>query len=248
MKRLSDRRILLVGASSGIGAATALVLGREGARVALAARRRDRLEEVCQRIPGGALVTPFDVRDAAACAEGVAQAVEGLGGLDALVYVTGVAPFRRLAEADAEDWRRAVEVNLVGAALITRAALPHLAASASGGRAVYVSSIAANDHPPRRGLGLYITTKAALDKMIQVWQEEHHEIAFTRVSVGDTGATEMGVGWDPDRGGDQVREWIDRGLMFGRAMLPESVGRHLADLLASEEAVPVSSVVPRYKP
>jgi NAD(P)-dependent dehydrogenase (short-subunit alcohol dehydrogenase family) len=245
VKRLADRRILLVGASSGIGAATAQVLGGEGARVALAARRRDRLEEVRQRVPGGAVVIPFDVRDPAACAEGVAQAVEGLGGLDALVYVTGVAPFRRLEEADAEDWRQAIEVNLLGAALITRAALPHLATRR--GRAVYVSSIAAHDHPPRRGLGLYITTKAALDKMIQVWQEEHHEIAFTRVSVGDTGATEMGASWDPDRGGDQVREWIDRGLMFGRAMAPESVGRHLADLLASEEAVPVSSVVPRYE-
>ncbi len=244
MKRLADRRVLVVGASSGIGRATASALGSEGARVALAARRRDRLDEVAQEVPGGALTLPCDVRDASACESLVAQTLEGLGGLDALVYVAGVAEFRYLREADADDWRRSLETNLVGAALVTRAALAPL--SESQGRAVYVSSIAPYDRPLRRGLGLYITSKAALDTMVAVWQAEHHEIAFTRVNVGDTGATEMGVLWDHEQGGDQIREWIQQGVMFGRAMKPESVGRHLVDLLAAEEAVPVSSIVPRY--
>jgi NAD(P)-dependent dehydrogenase (short-subunit alcohol dehydrogenase family) len=244
VKRLADRRVLLVGASSGIGRATASALGSEGARVALTARRADRLGEVAQEVPGGALVLPCDVRDPVACESVVAQAGEGLGGLDALVYVAGVPEFRYLREAGAEDWRRSLETNLVGAALMTRAALAPLAESQ--GRAVYVSSIAPYDHPPRRGLGLYITSKAALDTMVAVWQAEHHDIAFTCVNVGDTGATEMGVHWDQERGGDQIREWIQQGVMFGRAMKPESVGRHLVDLLAAEEAIPVSSIVPRF--
>ena len=213
--------------------------------MALAARRADRLEEVAQEVPGGALALACDVRDAAACESVVVQASEGLGGLDALVYVAGVAEFRYLREAEADDWRRSLETNLVGAALMTRAALAPLAESQ--GRAVYVSSIAPYDHPLRRGLGLYITSKAALDTMVAVWQAEHHDIAFTRVNVGDTGATEMGELWDHERGGDQIREWIQQGVMFGRAMKPESVGRHLVDVLAAEEAIPVSSIVPRYE-
>jgi NAD(P)-dependent dehydrogenase (short-subunit alcohol dehydrogenase family) len=244
MKRLSDKRILVVGASSGIGRAAAGVLAGEGARLAVAARRVERLEEVAQEVAGGAVVVPCDVRDPEACAAAVAQAVRGLGGLDALVYVAGIAPFRPLVDADAEVWRSALEVNVIGASLVTRAALPHLVESR--GRALYVSSIAALDHPPRRGLSLYVTSKAALDKLVALWQVEHPEVGFTRVSAGDTGSTEIGAGWDAERGGELIREWIAKGFMFGRAMRPESVGRHLADLLASEEAVPVSIVVPRY--
>ncbi len=245
MTRLAKRRVLLVGASSGIGRAAAGVLAAEGALLTLAARRADRLAELAAELPGAAAV-PCDVRDPAACEAAVAAAVETRGGLDALVYCSGLAQLLDVAEADADAWRVALETNLVGASLLTRAALPHLAESR--GRAVYLSSISSLDHPPRRGMGLYVVSKAALDKLVAVWQVEHPEVSFTRVSVGDTGATEMGRDWDPERGGPQVREWIQRGLLFGRAMDPASVGRHLADLLASEETVAVSRIVPRYRP
>jgi NAD(P)-dependent dehydrogenase (short-subunit alcohol dehydrogenase family) len=245
VKRLLDRRILVVGASAGIGRASAVVLGGEGARVALLARREDRLAEAAQEVPGGALALPGDLRDPQVCERSVARAAEALGGLDALVYAAGIAALCPLADADAETWRESLEVNLVAASLVTRAALPHL--SRSRGRAVYLSSITALDHPPRRGIPLYVVSKTALDKLVDLWQQEHREIGFTRVSVGDTGATEMGRGWEPEAGGRVVREWIGRGLMFGRAMEPEAVARHVADLLACDEVVAVSRIVPRYR-
>lgn len=244
MKRLADRRILVVGASSGIGRAIAEEASKEGARVAIAARRAEQLDEIAEGLSAGALTVPLDVRDPDACASGTARAVEGLGGLDDLVYAVGTAYLHSLAEVDAESWRESFEVNVAGAALMTRAALPAL--TASRGRAIYLSSISADDFPPRRGLGPYMVTKAALNKMVEIWQAENHGVGFTRVSVGDTGATDFGTGWDPEPTGNLVREWIGQGVMFGRAMEPATVGRHVIDLLASEECVATSRLVPRY--
>ena len=244
MKRLADCRTLVVGASSGIGRAIAIALGREGARVAVAARREERLDEIARAVPGGAAVVRCDVRDPGSCEAAVEAAVLQLGGLDALVYAAGTALLLPVAEADAQAWSEIFETNVSGASLVTRAALPHL--NASRGRALYLSSISANDRPPRRGLGLYVVSKAALNRLIDVWREEHRAVGFTRLLVGDTGETEMARGWDRNRGGECVREWIEKGFMFGRSMLPDSVARHVVDLLASDETVSESTIVPRY--
>jgi NAD(P)-dependent dehydrogenase (short-subunit alcohol dehydrogenase family) len=244
MKRLENRRILIIGASSGIGRAAAPILANEGARIALAARRKDLLEELAAVVPGGAAVTPCDVRDPKSCENAVAQAVEALGGLDALVYATGRAQLVDIADAGHDIWSEIFETNVIGASLVMRAALPHLVESR--GRALFLSSISADDRPPRRGLGLYLVSKAAMNRMIDVWQEEHHAVGFTRLSVGDTGATDMAADWDMTAGGPYVQEWIERGYMFGRAMVPDSVARHIADLLAADEAIPTSTIVPRF--
>ncbi|MBW2275482.1 MAG: SDR family oxidoreductase [Deltaproteobacteria bacterium] len=244
MTELAGRRVLVVGASSGIGRSIARVLATEGVRVAAAARRFDRLRELVEEAGPGVEAIACDVRDPASCAYVVARSVELLGGLDALVYAAGIALLMGLDDADDEAWRESLEVNVVGPSLITRAALPHL--EASRGRVIFLSSIAAQDHPPRRGLGLYVTAKAAMNMLVSAWQVEQRAVSFTRVNVGDTGSTEMACEWDPAAGGYYVREWMDRGLLFGRSMLPESVARHVVTLLASDEAVPESTITPRF--
>ena len=244
MTRLAGRRVLLVGASSGIGSAIAVELANEGARLSLAARRAGRLEVLAGQIHPSPHWTSCDVRDPSACASTVSGCIEHWGGLDALVYAVGIAPLAALRDADAPKWRNAFETNVMGASLLTRCALPHLAES--GGRAIYLSSIAAAERPPRVGLGLYVTTKAALDRLVEVWQAEEHGVSFTRVSVGDTTGTEMAVGWEPAAASRYIEEWIKRGLLFGRTLEPSVVARHVADLLASREAVPVSSITPRF--
>ncbi len=244
MVELEGKRILIVGASSGIGRATALLLAQEGARVVAAARRLDRLEAIAAEATKELVAMRCDVRDPESCEQCVTASVEALGGLDAIVYATGVATLRRLADADAEIWREAVEINLIGASLLTRAALPHLVQSS--GRALYLSSIAADDRPPRTGLALYSASKQALNRMIECWQQEERAVAFTQVSVGDTGATEMAAEWDADASGQHIKDWLEQGFLFGRMMVPESVARHVAQLLAGDEAVPISTIVPRY--
>ena len=145
-------------------------------------------------VPGGAAVTRCDVRDPESCEAAVAQAVSALGGLDALVYATGRAHLVDINRADADVWSEILETNVVGASLVMRAALPHLAANR--GRAIFLSSISSEDRPPRRGLGLYLISKAALNRMVDVWQEENRAVSFTRVNIGDTGSTDMAADWD----------------------------------------------------
>ena len=244
MGRLTNRRVLVVGASSGIGLAAAQEIAREGARVALCARRVDLLETHARELGGGSIAVACDVRDARSCERAVEQTVESFGGLSDLVYTAGIATLSKLAHETVDAWREAFEINVVGPSLLVRAALPQL--SQCSGRALLVSSIAADERPPRRGLGLYSTTKAALNRLVECWQEEERSVSFTRVSAGDTLGTEMARDWDPEQTGEYVREWVEKGYLFGRAMEPLQVAQHLVDLLASREAVPVSSITPRF--
>jgi NAD(P)-dependent dehydrogenase (short-subunit alcohol dehydrogenase family) len=84
-------------------------------------------------------------------------AIERFGGLDGIVYAAGASALTRLDSATADEWRLAFETNVMGAALVTRAALRALLANR--GRAVYLASIAAWDRPPRIGLGIYMAPR-----------------------------------------------------------------------------------------
>ncbi len=80
-------------------------------------------------------------------------------------------------------WRRVFDTNVIGAAIVTSAAIEHL--TASGGTAAYLSSVSASLTPPWPGLGAYAVSKAALDKLVEAWRAEHPTVGFTRVVVGD---------------------------------------------------------------
>jgi len=245
MGRLEGKRVLVVGASSGIGRAIAVAAADEGAQLAVAARREEALEKLAAELGGRALSMRLDVCDEASCSEGVSRAVEQLGGLDGLVFAVGVAYMHKLSEVDASAWSRIFSSNVTGAALVANAAIPHL--EASRGRAIFLSSISADDFPPRSALGPYMVSKAALNKLVEVLQTEHKAVSFTRVSVGDTMPTDFASDWDMAAAGEVVREWGEQGLMFGRAMQPESVAAHVADLLAARESVAVTRIVPHYE-
>src|SRR5262245_48648351 len=127
---------LVTGASSGIGHATARALAADGAAVALAARRVDRLEELAGEITtagGRALVVEADVTDEAQARDAVARTVDGLGRLDTLVNNAGVMLLGPIVDADVDEWQRMVGINLVGLLYCTHAALPHLLDAAANG-------------------------------------------------------------------------------------------------------------------
>ena len=227
MPELDGSRVLVVGASSGIGRATALELARRGARVALAARRLDRLEEAAREAKGVALAC--DVRDPAACESAVAGAVQSLGGLDALLYCAGVGRPAPIADIEPALWHEILETNFIGAAFITRAALPHL--TRTRGRALYLSSISARETPPRPGMAPYVTSKAALEKLVEAWQVEHPELTFTRITVGDT-PTEFAARWDPDSAARYIQQWAEQGYLVTPST-PEAVASQIADTLGA---------------
>ena len=136
--RMQDKIALVTGASSGLGAETARVLARQGARVFGIGRDTDRLAEVFADIERGAYAS-VDVVSAQACRGAVEQCVAHFGGLDVLINVAGRHQMRRTEVMSEEDWAQDLAVNLNGPFYLCRAALPHLLAR--GGNIVNVASI-----------------------------------------------------------------------------------------------------------
>lgn len=177
-------RIAVVGASAGLGRCIGIGLARRGARVAFLARRQDRLVKAAEEAQNGAVAVTCDVTDAITCRRAIGRVVDEFGGLDALVYTTGMGVLAPLADVTSEQWAQLFATNVTGASLVTAAAAPHLAAT--GGSAVYLSSLSASYTTPWPLLGAYAVSKAALDKLTEAWRIEHPNIAFTRLAVGDS--------------------------------------------------------------
>ncbi len=159
MGALDGKVAAITGASSGIGEATALTLAAEGAAVALAARRKDRIEALAKRIEedgGRAIAIVTDVSEEEQANAFVTQASEELGRLDILVNNAGVMLLGPVAGAPTDQWRRMIDVNLLGLLYCTHAALPIMGAAGSGD-IVNVSSVAGRT--ASLGSGVYNMTK-----------------------------------------------------------------------------------------
>ena len=151
----------ITGASAGIGRALALAFAAEGGRVAVSARREERLREVVAEIEaagGRALAAPCDVTDEEGVRETADRVAEHFGGLDVAVANAGFGVSGRVEKLDAADWRRQLDVNVVGVALTARHALPHL--RRTRGRLALVSSVAGMIPAP--GASAYAASKAAV--------------------------------------------------------------------------------------
>jgi len=212
-------RTVVVGASSGLGRSIAIGLTQRGAQVAMLARRRERLDAAVEEAGGGALAIVCDVTDEASCRSAIDDAATRLGGIDSLLYAPAIGPLAHLVDIDTETWRRVFDTNVTGAARITAAAVPHLTASA--GTVAYLSSVSASLTPPWPGLGAYIVSKAALDKLVEAWRAEHPGSGFTRLVVGDCSGGEgdsqsaFNVDWDPELAMEFAPGWVTRGLIAG---------------------------------
>jgi NADP-dependent 3-hydroxy acid dehydrogenase YdfG len=144
MPLLDGQTALITGASSGIGAATARMLAREGAAVVLAARRENRLRGLADEIEaegGRALAVPLDVTDRAACARAVEATERAFGGIDVLVNNAGIMPLSFVKNLRLDEWLEMVDVNVNGVLLMTAAALPGMI-ERKRGHVVNVSSVA----------------------------------------------------------------------------------------------------------
>ncbi|MFG1286680.1 SDR family NAD(P)-dependent oxidoreductase [Xanthobacter versatilis] len=141
---LDGRSALVTGASGGLGAFFAERLAAAGARVAVAARRRDACADLCARIEaagGTALPIALDVSDEASAAAAVAEVAAAFGGLDILVNNAGVTGTTPLLDETAEAWDRILDTNLKGGFLVGREAARAMAKTGRGGRIVNVASI-----------------------------------------------------------------------------------------------------------
>jgi NAD(P)-dependent dehydrogenase (short-subunit alcohol dehydrogenase family) len=239
MGELTGKQALVVGASSGIGQGIARALSAAGIGVALAARRLDRLEQAAGECAGPAVCLRCDVTEPGAAAALVTDAAEALGGLDVVVYASGTTAFSTIEHATAADWAATLDTNVVGAALVLGAAVPHL--RASGGHAVYLSSVSARFWSPWRGLGLYVASKRAAESVLESLRLEAPEVAFTTLVVGPT-ISEFGLD-QGDSMADFVPQWFEIGQVGERMLDPADHGLAVVNLLSMDRGVLVSEMV-----
>lgn len=184
---LEGKVVLITGASSGIGESTALALAAQGAQVAIAARREERLTDLACRISdsgGRALPIVADVTDEAQAREMVRRAHSELGRLDILVNNAGVMYLGPVDGADTEEWRRMLSINVLGLLYATHAALPIMKQQGEG-HIVNISSVAGRI--ARAGSAVYNLTKWGVGAFSEALRQEVHKEKI-RVTVIEPGA------------------------------------------------------------
>ena len=169
--RLRGRRILITGASSGVGLAAAALFAREGAELVLVSRRADLAAEQLEQRGYQALPVCADLADREAVEEAVRTAVEALGGLDVVVSNAAAAVFGHVLEVDPDDFDRTVAVTFTGAVNVIRASLPHLRES----RGVIVATGSLMARAPLPTWASYAAAKHALRGFLNSLQVEEME-------------------------------------------------------------------------
>jgi clavulanate-9-aldehyde reducatase len=240
---LDGRRVAITGASSGIGAATAELLAREGAAVAVGARREDRLAELVERITGAggtAHAIGVDVADESSARSFVEGAAEQLGGLDGLVNNAGVMLLGPIDGADTAQWRQMVDVNLLGLLYCTHAALPILR-EGGGGDIVNLSSVAGRI--ASAGSGVYNLTKWGVGAFSEALRQETGwaKIRITVVEPGFVDTELQGHNEIP-----YVVEAIDKMReQIGKILESDDIARAIHYALSQPQHVSVNEILVR---
>ncbi len=236
---LEGRVALVTGASSGIGEATAVALSEAGASVALGARRTDRLEAIAERLDGRCLVKQVDVADEGQAHSFVQESHAELGGLDILVNNAGVMLLGSVAEGSTDDWRRMINVNLLGLLYCTHAALP-LVERGGGGDIVNVSSVAGRY--ANAGAAVYNMTKFGVHAFSEALRQEalHGGIRVTTVAPGFV-ETELQGHNNP-----MVRQAVERSReQIGEVLRPTDIADAILHAVTRPAHVCVNEVVVR---
>ena len=236
MADMSGKTVIVTGAGSGIGAATARRFARDGASLVLAGRRAERLETVAGSFDEDrALVCPTDISDPEAVERLVKEAVARFGRLDVLVNNAGTATFGGFLQASLDDYRRTMATNIDGVVYATRAALPHLIETR--GNIVNVSSVSGIGGD--WGLAFYNASKGALDNLTRALALEFGGRGI-RVNTVNPSLTDTEMSAGLVNNPEVLAKFMDRSPL-GRAAKPEDIADVIA-FLASDEARFVTGV------
>lgn len=238
MFSLQDKVALVTGASQGIGRATALVLAEAGAKVALAARSRDKLEALAREIETAgrnALVVPMDIADAAQIKAGFQQTLAHFGRLDILVNNAALARDGLAIRMKLEDWETVLRTNLTGAHLCIQQALSPMIKQRSG-RIINITSVVAETG--NAGQANYVAAKAGL---IGLTRAIAVEVASRNITVN---AVAPGFITTPMTGPlpDKVKEDMKARIPLGRFGTERDVAAAIV-FLASDEAAYITGHV-----
>ncbi len=242
---LTSTVALVTGASSGIGAATAAALAAQGAAVALAARRRDRLDALADDIRaqgGAALVLEADITDERQAKDAVERTVAELGRLDTLVNNAGVMLLGPAVSAPMSEWQRMIELNVLGLLYCSHAAMPHLIRAAQDGPRqvadmVNISSVAGR--VARNGSGVYNLTKHGVGAFSESLRQELTQ-RYVRVSLVEPGATATELA---DHNRPEVLESLRR--QFGQRMQAEDIADAITYIVTRQRHVAINEMLIR---
>jgi NADP-dependent 3-hydroxy acid dehydrogenase YdfG len=231
------RTALVTGASSGLGAAIALEMAAQGWKLAIGARRPDRLAEMAEkaRAQGAADVyaAELDVTDDASVERFFAESERALGVADVIVNNAGASRFHWLGETDARWLRREIETNLIGPMVVTQRALAPLLAASTDADIVMVSSDAA--HRPRPGQLAYGASKAGLENYAAALSLalEGTGIRVVKLRLGPA-LSEFAAAWDlePETSRKRTEYWASFGLRDARMLARDTLGLLMPDDVA----------------
>lgn len=243
MGALEGKVVAITGASSGIGEATAMMLSAEGASVSLAARRKDRIDELASRVEaagGTALPIETDITDEGQANAFVERTNEELGGLDVLINNAGVMLLGPVAGADTDQWRRMLDVNVLGLLYCTHASLP-IMGSAGTGHIVNVSSVAGRQ--ANMGSGVYNLTKFGVVGFSEALRQE---CAMANVRV-----TAIEPGWvDTELQGHNTQPMVVEAMnklidKIEKILEPDDIARAITYAVSQPAHVSVNEILIR---
>jgi NADP-dependent 3-hydroxy acid dehydrogenase YdfG len=239
---IKDKIVVVTGASSGLGEATARLLSAQGATVVLGARRADRLEALAKDIEargGKALALQTDVTRREQVKALVDSAVQTYGRIDVMINNAGLMPQAPLEQLKVDEWDRTIDVNLRGVTYGIAAALPHMQRQKSG-HFVNVSSVAGHRVGP--GFAVYAATKFAVRALSEGLRQEVklYNIRTTVISPGAV-ATEL-----PNTVSDPAAAERLRGFYAQVAVPADSFARAVAFALSQPPEVDINEIL--YRP
>jgi NADP-dependent 3-hydroxy acid dehydrogenase YdfG len=240
--RLNGKVAVVTGASSGIGEATVRALAVEGAAVVAGARRKERLDELVERVSrdgGEAIAVECDVTDEQQAHDLVLRAVEEFGSIDILVNNAGVMLLSTVGKSLSDQWRAMFEVNVMGLLYATDAAISHMKEQGSG-HLVNISSVAGRK-VTRDSSGVYAGTKHAVNAISEGLRQELLEDNI-RVSIVGPGAVDTEL---PDHITDEdAREGLS-GLMNLERLQAEDIADAIVYAVTQPERVSVNEILIR---
>lgn len=235
MSNLTDKIVLVTGASSGIGEASVRELAGAGATLFIGARRGDRLRALAEELGAAVAWRELDVTDAASFDGFADAAAERFGRIDALVNNAGIMPLSPMAALKRDEWRRMIDVNIHGVLNGIAAVLPRFLAQ-GGGHVVNVASIAAHVVLPTAAV--YCGTKHAVRAITEGLRQEQDLIRTTLISPGVV-ATELGRDITDAAVAADLKVWREKSLT------PDAIARAVRFALAQPDGVDVNEIIVR---
>lgn len=238
MTNVENKVVLITGASSGIGRATALTLGRAGARLVIGARRTGHLQELAQEIraEGGQVeVQPLDVTDRSSVEQFVSCALDAFGRVDVIVNNAGVMPLSLLASLKVEEWDRMIDVNIRGVLYGIAAVLPVMERQGSG-QIINVSSVGGLSVVPTAAV--YCATKYAVRAISDGLRQENDRLRVTCVYPGVV-ESELADTITEDYAAAMIDKFRET------ALDPEAIGDAIAHVIAQPDTVNTTDIVVR---